>query len=570
LNRLPKKIDFIQNEEKWQRLWEENGTYRYDWEDETRPRYSVDTPPPYPSGDFHMGNVLNWTYFDMRARFKRMQGHNVHFPQGWDCHGLPTEVAVEKAHGIKRSDLPPDQFRKLCEEWIEQYIAIMKEAVIRLGCSVDWSLEYRTMEPEYMRKVQLSFLILYDKDMIYKGEHPINWCPRCETAIADAEFFNDTATTEIYTVAFSVEGMDLLIATTRPEYIPACVAIGVHPDDDRFNRLIGKEAKLPLFDRTVLIIANNEVDPEFGTGTMMTCTYGDKADVFAVARYKLPVIKLIDGKGQMTKAAGDYQGMGIEETRAAIVSDLEEAGLLKKIENLSQEVGICWRCDTPIEVVTTDQWFMRTMSLTDDVVRTAKEIQWFPDWMRSRLIDWATGLDWDWVLSRQRVFATPIPVWYCKKCGKIRMAKPEELPVDPRVTTIDDTCECGGTRWDPETDVLDTWFDSSLTCAIHALGLLPDGEAPRPVRGDRLRLGADQRDGAGERRASHEQIEGKLRRYAGGVREVRRRRLQDVGRDRWEHRHRHPLPLGRRGVRLEVHEEALERLQVRKHAAGGL
>ncbi|TEU12318.1 valine--tRNA ligase, partial [Candidatus Bathyarchaeota archaeon] len=186
MNRLPKKIDFIQNEEKWQRLWEERGTYRYDWEDETRPRYSVDTPPPYPSGDFHMGNVLNWTYFDMRARFKRMQGHNVHFPQGWDCHGLPTEVAVEKAHGIKRSDLPPDQFRKLCEEWIEQYIAIMKEAVIRLGCSVDWSLEYRTMEPEYMRKVQLSFLILYDKDMIYKGEHPINWCPRCETAIADA------------------------------------------------------------------------------------------------------------------------------------------------------------------------------------------------------------------------------------------------------------------------------------------------------------------------------------------------------------------------------------------------
>ena len=468
MNRLPKKIDFIQNEEKWQRLWEERGTYRYDWEDETRPRYSVDTPPPYPSGDFHMGNVLNWTYFDMRARFKRMQGHNVHFPQGWDCHGLPTEVAVEKAHGIKRSDLPPDQFRKLCEEWIEQYIAIMKEAVIRLGCSVDWSLEYRTMEPEYMRKVQLSFLILYDKDMIYKGEHPINWCPRCETAIADAEVERQQRTGKIYTVAFSVEGEDLLIATTRPEYIPACVAIGVHPDDDRFNHLIEKDARLPLFDRTVPIIANGEVDPEFGTGTMMICTYGDKADVFAVARHKLPVIKLIDGKGQMTKAAGDYQGMGIEEAREAIVSDLEEAGLLKEIENLSQEVGICWRCDTPIEVVTTDQWFMRTMSLTDDVVRTAKEIQWFPDWMRSRIIDWATGLDWDWVLSRQRVFATPIPVWYCKKCGKIRIAKPEELPVDPRVTTIEDTCECGGTRWDPETDVLDTWFDSSLTCAIHA------------------------------------------------------------------------------------------------------
>ncbi len=468
MNRLPKKIDFLENEKKWQALWEERGVHAYDWEDDSRPRYSIDTPPPYPSGDFHMGNVLNWTYFDMRARFKRMQGFNVHFPQGWDCHGLPTEVAVEKAKGIRRSDLPPDQFRALCEEWIEQYIGVMKEAVIRLGCSVDWSLEYRTMDPQYIGKVQRSFLILYDKDMIYKGEHPINWCPRCETAIADAEVERQNRTGKIYTIAFSVEGKDLLIATTRPEYIPACVAIGVHPDDDRFNPLIGKEAKLPDSERTVPIIANAEVDPEFGTGTMMICTYGDKADVVAVARYKLPVIKLIDGKGILTDAAGKYSGMGVEEARKAIVADLEEAGLLRGVESINQEVGACWRCDTLIEVVATDQWFMRTMSLTDDVVRTAKEIKWFPDWMRHRLIDWATGLDWDWVLSRQRVFATPIPAWYCKGCGKIRLAKPEELPTDPRVGTIHETCECGGTEWVGETDVLDTWFDSSLTCAIHA------------------------------------------------------------------------------------------------------
>jgi valyl-tRNA synthetase len=468
MNRLPRKIDFIENEAKWQALWEKQGIYSYDWGDDSRARYSIDTPPPYPSGDFHMGNVLNWTYFDMRARYKRMQGFNVHFPQGWDCHGLPTEVAVEKAKGIRRSDLPPDQFRTLCEEWIEEYIAVMKEAVIRLGCSVDWSLEYRTMEPQYIGKVQKSFLILYDTDMIYKGEHPINWCPRCETAIADAEVERQHRTGKIYTLDFSVEGEDLPIATTRPEYIPSCVAIGVHPDDDRFNHLIGKEAKLPNSERTVAIIAHDEVDPEFGTGTMMICTYGDKADVIAVARYKLPVIKLIDGKGTMTDAAGKYSGMGVEEARKAIVADLEEAGLLRSVEDITQEIGSCWRCDTPIEVVTTDQWFMRTMSLTDDVVRTTKQIQWFPDWMRYRLIDWATGLDWDWVLSRQRVFATPIPAWYCKTCGSIRMAKPEELPIDPRVDTIQDVCECGGNEWVGETDVLDTWFDSSLTCAIHA------------------------------------------------------------------------------------------------------
>jgi len=466
---LPRKIDFLEMEEKWERLWEENGTHRYDWDDDTRPRYSIDTPPPYPSGNFHMGNVLNWTYFDIRARYKRMRGYNVHFPQGWDCHGLPTEVAVEKAHKIRRSDVPPDEFRKLCEEWIEQYIAVMKEAVIRLGCSIDWSLEYRTMDPEYIRKVQLSFLMLYDKDMIYKGEHPINWCPRCETAIADAEVEREQKTGQIYTAAFSVDGEDLLIATTRPEYIPACVAIGVHPDDDRFNDLIGGEATVPLSDRRVPIIANNEVDPSFGTGTMMICTYGDKADVVAVARFKLSVVKLIDGRGRMTSAAGKYEGMGIEEAREAIITDLDAAGLLRKTESLAQEVGICWRCDTPIEIVTTDQWFMRTMSLTDEVVKKAKEIDWFPDWMRYRLIDWAQSLDWDWVLSRQRVFATPIPVWYCKKCGELRIAKHEELPTDPRVTLPDGSCQmCGVSEWEPETDVLDTWFDSSLTCAIHA------------------------------------------------------------------------------------------------------
>jgi valyl-tRNA synthetase len=468
MKRLPSKVDFLKIEEKWQNLWEKYYVHKYDWEDDSRPRYSIDTPPPYPSGDFHMGNVLNWTYFDMRARFKRMQEYNVHFPQGWDCHGLPTEVAVEKAYGIRRSDLPPDEFRKLCEEWIEQYIAVMKEAVIKLGCSVDWSLEYRTMEPEYVRKVQLSFLILYDKDMIYKGEHPINWCPRCETAIADAEVERQQRTGRIYTVLFSVQGKDLPIATTRPEYIPACVGIGVHPDDERFNHLIGKEARLPLYDKTVPIIADDTVDPSFGTGIMMICTYGDKADVIAVARYKLPVVKLIDGRGRMTEAAGTYEGMEIEEARVNIVKDLEGAGLLKSEEHLTQDVGICWRCDTPIEVVTTPQWFMRTMSLTDAVVQTAKEIQWFPDWMRYRLIDWANGLDWDWVLSRQRVFATPIPAWHCNKCGKIRMANPEELPVDPRVTEIQVLCECGNSEWTGEIDVLDTWFDSSLTCAIHA------------------------------------------------------------------------------------------------------
>jgi valyl-tRNA synthetase len=465
---IPKKIDFLEIEEKWQKKWEEEKIHRYDWKDDSMPVYSIDTPPPYPSGDFHMGNFLNWTYFDIRARYKRMKGYNVLFPQGWDCHGLPTEVAVEKAKGIKKSDVPPDIFRNMCEEWIEQYIEKMKTAVIRLGASIDWTTEYRTMEPEYIRKIQLSFLQLYEKDMIYKGEHPINWCPRCETAIADAEVEHDSKKGKLYTIPFYTDNTDILIATTRPIYLPACVALGVHPEDKRYNHLIGGKAKVPVFEQEIPIIANDEVDPEFGTGAMMICTYGDKADVVAVARFNLPTVKLIDGQGTLLKVTGKYAGLGIQEGQEALIKDMRNQGLIQKEEELDQEVGLCWRCDTPIEVVTAKQWFMRTISLTDKVVETARAITWYPDWMRQRLIDWATGLDWDWVLSRQRVFATPVPAWYCKACGSIRLAKPEELPVDPKITDINDNCNCGGNEFVPDKDVMDTWFDSSLTCAIHA------------------------------------------------------------------------------------------------------
>jgi len=468
MNVLPRKINFLEMEEKWQRIWEEEEIHKYDWDDRDRPVYSIDTPPPYPSGDFHMGNFLNWTYFDVRARYKRMTGHNVLFPQGWDCHGLPTEVAVEKAKGIRKSDVPPDVFRKMCEEWIEQYIGIMKTAIIRLGASIDWTTEYRTMEPEFMRKIQLSFLMLYDKDFIYKGTHPINWCPRCETAIADAEVEHNNKNGWLYTIPFETETGEVLIATTRPVYLPACVALGVNPDDERYKHLIGGKAKVPVAGHEVPIIANVEVDPEFGTGAMMICTYGDKADVVAVARYKLPVINLLDAKGHLTEAGGKYAGMYVAKAQKEIVKDLREAGLIREEKQLNQEVGLCWRCSTAIEIVAAQQWFFRTISLTERVVKTAHEITWYPDWMRQRLLDWATDLDWDWVLSRQRVFATPVPVWYCKDCGKIRLAKPEELPVDPRVVAINDTCECGGNEFVPDGDVMDTWFDSSMTCAIHA------------------------------------------------------------------------------------------------------
>ena len=163
------------------------GIYRFDWKDTKRIPFTIDTPPPYPSGELHMGNVLNWTYFDIVARYKRMQGYNVLFPQGWDCHGLGIEIQVEKENKIRKRDVPPDQFRKWCEQLVEKYISIMKEGILKLGCSIDWTTEYRTMNPDYWRRTQLSFILLHKKGFMYQGTHPVNWCPSCETAIADAE-----------------------------------------------------------------------------------------------------------------------------------------------------------------------------------------------------------------------------------------------------------------------------------------------------------------------------------------------------------------------------------------------
>jgi len=447
---LPKKCNFLETEKKWQQKWEEMGVYRFDWNDHSRPIFTIDTPPPYPSGDFHMGNALNHTYFDIVARYKRMRGYNVLFPQGFDCHGLPTEVETEEHYNIKKTDLTPEEFTKLCNQFVDKYINIMRTAIKRLGCSIDWTTEYQTRNPDYWRKTQLSFIILHKKGYLYQGTHPINYCPRCETAIADAEVEHTPKQGQLHHIKFQLEDEKAVtIATTRPELLSSCVAVAVHPDDKRYKKYVGKAIQVPTTNRTVKTITDELVDPQFGTGIVMICTYGDKADVKSVKTRKLPVIMSIDEAGRMTDKAGKYANLTVEEAKEAILTDLKKQGLLEKSEPLQQEVGQCWRCKTPIEILERKQWFMKTLKLTPKVEKTANEITWYPDYMKARLIDWARSLDWDWVISRQRVFATP--------------TDPRKEP--PKIGKCP---KCGSTEFTPETDVLDTWFDSSISCAVHA------------------------------------------------------------------------------------------------------
>jgi len=327
------------------------------------------------------------------------------------------------------------------------------------------------MDPSYYRKSQLSFGQLYKDCLIYRGEHPVNWCPRCETAIADAEVEYDDRDSSLNYIKFKIVGENdfLTIATTRPEYLHACVVVAVHPDDERYRKYVGKKLQVPIFGQVVDIIEDREVDPQFGTGVVMICTYGDKTDVRWAKRYKLPVIKAIDERGRMTKAAREYAGLSLAECKELVLKHLKTSELLGRQEKLKQSVGVCWRCKTPVEILTKQQWFMRVLDLKEDVIEGAKRTHWIPEHMRARLIAWTESMDWDWVISRQRIFATPIPVWYCSKCGSPVVADENQLPVNPSKDEPRKKCqECGGDKFTPETDVLDTWMDSSLTILAHA------------------------------------------------------------------------------------------------------
>ncbi|QSZ67907.1 valine--tRNA ligase [Methanofollis aquaemaris] len=453
---IPKNYDFREVEERWQRTWCDEDNY-FD-PDSKKPRFIIDTPPPYPTGNFHIGNALNWCYIDFIARYKRMRGYNVMFPQGWDCHGLPTEVKVEEIHGITKNDVPREEFRRLCRELTHENIAKMRTTLRRCGFSTDWSHEYITMLPKYFGKTQLSFLRMLKEGYIYQSEHPVNFCTRCETAIAFAEVNHEARETKLN--FFDFDGLE--IATTRPELLAACVAVAVHPEDERYADLVGKHLTVPLFGHEVVVIKDEDVDPSFGSGAVMICTFGDKQDVHWWKKYDLPLRKAIDRKGRMTALCGRYEGMNAEECRTAILADMETAGILKRQEKLEQRVGTCWRCKTPIEILSERQWFVRIKP--EEILEAARKVKWYPEHMQMRLENWVEQMEWDWCISRQRIFATPIPVWFCAKCGEMVLPDEADLPVDPTVTKPNHPCPtCGSEEFVGEDDVLDTWMDSSIS-----------------------------------------------------------------------------------------------------------
>ncbi|HZX34774.1 MAG TPA: valine--tRNA ligase [archaeon] len=465
-----KGIDFRAIERKWQKRWEEGKIYAFDAE-RKGPVFSIDTPPPTVSGRMHLGHAFSYAHADFIARFKRMKGFNVFYPFGFDDNGLATERLVEKSRKIRAKDFSRNEFIKICLEETKKHEEIMHSDFGSLGLSVDWKLLYRTIDSLARKTSQKSFLEIYKMKRAYRKEAPTMWCPTCETTIAQAELEDLQKGSEFVYITFNVDGgKKITIATTRPELMPACVAIHVHPEDERYKGFIGKEAEIPFFNRKVKIYANRSAAMDFGTGAVYHCTFGDLDDVEWIMEYNLPIIEIIGRDGRFNEKAGKYRGMKSEEARKAVIEDLQNAGHIQKIEPITHVVNVHERCKTPIEILTTKQWFVKYLDLKEEFIRKGKELNWRPEHMRVRYENWVNGLKWDWSVSRQRFFGVPFPVWYCKKCETEIVAEEKQLPVDPLEDKppVNKCPKCGSLEFVPEKDVLDTWMTSSLTPQINS------------------------------------------------------------------------------------------------------
>jgi valyl-tRNA synthetase len=465
---LAPKPDFKTIEAKWQKFWEAKQIYKFDSKSK-KPLYTIDTPPPTISGDLHMGHGVSYTGFEFIARYKRMAGFNVFFPIGFDDNGHPTELYVEKKHNIKSTDLPREKFIELCRKETELLEKKAKEDFTKLGHSYDWNLFYSTISPHAVKTAQLSFLDLHNKKLVYRTEEPGLWCTHCQTALSQADIDDLEKETVLNYLDFQITDSKekIQIATTRPELLPACVAIAVNPDDKRYQKLVGKFAIGPIFGQKVKIISDMKVETAFGTGAVMICTFGDRTDIEWWRKHKLETRIGIDKTGRLTSLAGKYAGLPIQQARESILEDLKASNLLKKQEKLKQTVGTCWRCHKPTEFMITKQWAIKVLQNKEALLDQADKIKWFPPYYLKRYKDWVQNLSWDWVISRQRHYGVPIPVWYCLKCGTEILPDGKDLPVDPISQQPKKAClKCKSTDFKPEVDVFDTWMTSSMTPQI--------------------------------------------------------------------------------------------------------
>jgi valyl-tRNA synthetase len=512
---IPDKPTLDGIEARWMEQWEADGTYRFDTTASRDEVFSIDTPPPTVSGSLHMGHVFSYTHTDTIARFQRMRGRTVFYPMGWDDNGLPTERRVQNYYGVRcdpshpyepgfeppfRGDPPKKHqavpisrpnFLELCDELVEQDEQVFEQLWRRLGLSVDWSQHYATIDERSRRASQRAFLRNLARGEAYSQEAPTLWDIDFRTAVAQAELEDRDRPGAYHKIAFArSDGSGAIeIDTTRPELLAACVALVAHPDDERYAGMVGTTVRVPLYGQEVEIRAHHLAEPDKGTGIAMICTFGDTTDVTWWRELDLELRAIVGRDGRILPdtpvgvdpdAYATIAGLTVKQAQRTVVEQLTESGaLLGEPRPIEHPVKFYEKGDRPLEIVTSRQWYIRNggrdPELRDELVARGGEVVWHPTHMRHRYDNWVEGLNGDWLISRQRFFGVPIPVWYrLDDTGEPIHDEPlvpdeSVLPIDPSTDvpagfTADQRDVPGGFTGDP--DIFDTWATSSLTPEI--------------------------------------------------------------------------------------------------------
>ncbi|HHT48252.1 MAG TPA: valine--tRNA ligase [Firmicutes bacterium] len=454
---LPKVYDPKTVEEKWYRFWLEYDYFHAEVDAKAKP-YALVIPPPNVTGKLHLGHALNNTLQDILVRYHRMKGENAMWIPGTDHAGIATQVKVEEElakEGTNRQEIGREKFLERVWQWKEEYGGTIIRQLKKLGSSCDWSRERFTMDEGCSRAVREVFIRLYEKGLIYRGSYLINWCPKCATTLSDIEVEHQDQAGRLWHLRYPLaEGEGYIeVATTRPETMLGDTAVAVHPADERYRRLVGKKVILPIVNREIPIVADEMVDPEFGTGAVKVTPAHDINDFEVGLRHNLPQITVVGFDARMTEAAGKYAGLDRDDCRKKLLADLEAGGYLVGEEPLSHAVGTCYRCETVIEPLISKQWFVKMKPLAAPAIKAVQDgrIRFVPERFTKIYLNWMENIR-DWCISRQLWWGHRIPIWYCQDCGA-EIAAREEPEACPK---------CGQTSLEQDPDVLDTWFSSAL------------------------------------------------------------------------------------------------------------
>jgi len=462
--------------------WQKEKLFKFDKKSRKK-TFSIDTPPPYVNTLIHVGHAYTYVIMDAIARFKRMCGFNVLFPMGLDKNGLPIEVQAEKEFKISIRETPRDEFISKCKQLITKSGDSSLDSFKKLGLSCNsWQTDYEiggkydTDDSEFRKLTQETFIKLWNDGLIYEDNKPTNYCPVCMTTISDAEVEYEEGKTYLNYIKFKIKenGKEITIATTRPELLSSCKLVIFHPSDERYKILEGMHVIVPIFGINVPIISHPYAKPEFGSGLVMICSYGDYSDVRILRELNITPTYSIDANGKMNEKAMKYRGLSTEEARKLIIEDLNNLKLIEKRELIDQRQPVCWRSKNAVEFIPMKEFYLKQLQTTKEILKFADQMRFFAPESKQILVDWVNSLNIDWVISRRRYYGTEIPIWYCTKCNYIFVPKPGKYYQPWRERPPIKKCpKCGNKKFRGEERVFDTWFDSSNS-NIYILGYLWD------------------------------------------------------------------------------------------------